>query len=191
MKFISQNTLLFLTLVFLFSECKKGEEDPSVSLRTRKNRLTGEWRLAKGSASYTTDGYNESYTFDGTNLVLFITQSAYYYYGKYTLSLTIEKDGSFTFNENHSPVILEASGTWNFNTGVGESKKKEEVTFLIDKVKKGYTNGDHFFNRGSTHFVYKITELRKKQLTISTSGKIYTDNRGKYATFSTNYTFIQ
>lgn len=191
MKFISRNTLLLLTLVFLFSECKKGEEDPSISLRTRKNRLTGEWRLLKGSASYTTDGHNNSYTFDGSNFVLYVTQSAYYYYGKYTLNLTIKRDGSFTFNENLSPVILEASGVWNFNTGVGESKKKEEVTFLIDKVKKGYTDNNNIFNRGATHFVYKITELRNKQLTISTSGKIYTDGKGKYYTLSASYTFIQ
>lgn len=186
------SVLLFIFFIFLFSECKKGEEDPSISLRTRKNRLTGDWRLIKGSASYTTDGYNESYTFDGSSFVLFQSYSfPYYYYGKYSLNLKIEKDGSFTFNENHASVILEASGEWNFNTGVGEKKKKEEVTFLIDDVKKGYTNGNNFFNRGATHFVYKITELRNKQLTISTSGKVYTDNKGKYSTFSTNYTFIQ
>lgn len=184
--------VFFIFCSLVFSECKKGEGDPSVSLRTRKNRLTGEWRLQSGSASYTQEGYNESYVFDGANVKInFTSYNPVTYIGKYTLWLTIKKDGSFTFNENFGGTILEANGTWNFNAGVGESKKKEEVFFFIDKVKKGYTNGDVFFNRGAVHFGYKITELRNKKLVLTASGKIYTDSKGKYATLSTDYTFIQ
>ncbi|KAK6020062.1 hypothetical protein OSTOST_14290, partial [Ostertagia ostertagi] len=48
-------------------ECKKGEDDPIISLRTRKARAEGDWRLVSGTAGYTTKGYNETYDFDGTN----------------------------------------------------------------------------------------------------------------------------
>lgn len=187
-KFIRLFVLLLAILAL--TECKKGEDDPAISLRTRKARLEGEWRLVSGNASYTTDAYNESYVFKSGDVS--IASTLYYpMTGKYFLSLNIEKDGKFNFKELFLGIVLEASGTWNFNTGVGEEKKKEDVIFSIDKVKKGYTNGANFFNRNSTNIVYKIKELRNKRLVISSAGKIYSDSKGRYATLSTEYIFQQ
>ena len=183
--------ILALIALFLFPTCKKGEDDPAISLRSRTTRLTGEWRLVSGTAAFTTTGYNDTYSFDGTNLTETITASKYYYVGKYILNLNIEKDGTFTFKEFIYGVTLDASGTWNFNNGIGEDKKKEDVIFTIDKVKKGFTNRYNLFNRGCTNFVYKIKELRNAKLVIHSSGKIYSDSRGRYETMSTEYVFIQ
>lgn len=182
--------ILALISCFLFSTCKKGEDDPSISLRTRKNRLTGEWRLVSGSANLTADGYNDTYTFDGTN----VTWTSTLYYpatGKYTLYLVIKKDGTFSVKEVFAGARLEASGTWNFNTGIGEAKKKEKVIFSINEVQSGYTDGDNLFNRFSTNFEYSIKELRNKKLVIHSTGKLFSDAKGKYITFSTDYTFQQ
>jgi len=178
-----------LITVFLVAGCKKGEEDPSISLRSRAKRLEGDWRLVSGNASYTTDGYNETYVFTGTKVKL--TTTLYYpVEGIYLLGLKIKKAGTFTLKEYLLGAKLEASGTWNFNTGVGETKKKEEVIFTIDDVQMGYT-GYNIFNRNSTHFVYKIKELRDKKLVINSAGKIYSESKGRYATFSTDYIFQQ
>src|SRR6185436_4431068 len=80
-----------LTMLVFFFGCKKGEEDPRISLRTRKARLAGEWRLKNGSASYTIDNYNENYLFDGTRLRMTTTQLGppVYYTGTYILNLDI------------------------------------------------------------------------------------------------------
>lgn len=185
---------LLLLLVLFLSECKKAEGETKMSLRTRKNRLTGEWRLTKGNASYTTtDGYNESITFDGSNLTRNVT--SYYpivYTGKYSLNLNIMKDGTFSFKETRTGETLEASGTWNFNTGVGGAKRKEKVVFFIDNVKTGYTNtGFNLFNRFAANFAYEITMLNNKEISIHSAGKIYTDEKNRYVTLSTDYTLQQ
>lgn len=191
MKYIFKAFILIAGLVLCFAGCKKGEDDPAVSLRTRKARLAGEWRLISGKASRTAEGYNESFTFDGSSMKVNVT--SYYpvvYTGKYSLGLTIKKDGSFTFKENFAGGILDGKGVWNFNTGVGEDKKKEAVIFTIDKVDHGYT-ADNMFNRYSVNFIYKIKELRNKKLVIYSAGKVYVDTKGNYVTLSTEYVFQQ
>jgi hypothetical protein len=187
--------LSVFTFISLLSvtNCKKGEDDPLVSLRSRKERLVGDWRLQSGTATYTQDTYRESYIFDGSNVTLYVAAPSYAagYKGKYFLNLNISKDGKFIFKELLSNVVLEASGTWNFNVGVGKEKKKEDILFYIDKVIAGYTNGNNLFNRTNTSFVYKIKELRNKKMVITSTGKIYSDSRGKYTTLSNEYIFIQ
>jgi len=185
--------ILTLIAVFLFTTCKKGEDDPVISLRSRTTRLTGEWRLVSGTAGYTTNGYNDTFSFTGTDFRENLT-TAYLttYIGKYILKLNIAKDGTFSFKEFLAGSTLDASGTWNFNNGIGEDKKKEDVIFTIDKVNAGYTNSYYNpFNRGCTNFVYKIKELRNAKLVIHSSGKVYSNSRADYVTLSTDYTFIQ
>lgn len=174
--------------------CKKTEDDPKMSLRTRKNRLAGEWRMVSGRAAYTAANmYNETFTFDGSKLRLNVTSPNYpvVYTGSYILSLNIMKDGTFNVNEILGTSVFNVEGTWNFNTGVGEQKSKESVVFFIGKVNKGSTFGYHLFNRSATNFVYKIKELRNKKLVIYSAGKIYSDANGDYINYSTEYTFIQ
>jgi hypothetical protein len=185
--------LLIGAVILFFSECKKGEDDPSVPLRTRKNRLVGEWRMTSGMAAYTISKvYNETYSFDGSKVRINVTLSGnpVVYLGNYLLNLKVSKNGTFQLNEIRSSSVLSAEGTWNFNTGVGEDKKKEDVIFFINKVSSGST-WNHLFNRTSANFVYKIKELRNKKLVIQSSGKIYTVESGDYIDFSTEYTFIQ
>ncbi|PBQ33368.1 hypothetical protein CNR22_16805 [Sphingobacteriaceae bacterium] len=189
-KKISLVILAILTLCF--TECKKGEDDPVISLRTRKARAAGEWRLVSGNASYTAKGYNEDYAFDGTNVTANYTSvTPIIYTGRYILNLTISKDGKFTFKEVVAGLSLEAGGDWTFNKGGGEDKKKEDFIFTITSVSKGSTNELHFFNRLNTNFTYQIKELRNKRLVIHSAGTFYTDSKGNYSTLSTDYVFQQ
>lgn len=183
---------LVASISILVSGCKKGEDDPIISLRTRKARAEGDWRLVSGTAGYTTKGYNETYDFDGTNVTANYTEAEpIIYTGRYLLNLNISKEGKFTFKEVIAGSTLEASGDWNFNKGGGESKKKEEFIFTINSVAKGKTNDLHFFNRLNTNFTYQIKELRNKRLVIHSSGVFYTDSKGNYSTLSTEYVFQQ
>jgi hypothetical protein len=187
---VRHTLILGITTLLLVSNCKKGPDDPAISLRTRKARAAGEWRLVSGNASYTTNGYNETYDFSGTDVT--VTTTLYYpAKAKYLLGLTIKKDGTFSFNEMIAGSTVEASGDWSFNKGGGEDKKKEDFIFTITQVSTGSTGDVHFFNRLSTNFVYKIKELRDKKLVIHSAGTLDVDSKGNYGTLSTEYTFQQ
>lgn len=67
-KTISTYTAITLITLgcFNFSSClKKGEEDPFISLRTRKVRITGEWKVTK-------------YIVNGTDALNYSSSSTYY-----------------------------------------------------------------------------------------------------------------
>jgi hypothetical protein len=51
----------------VFVSCKKGENDP-MSLKSRKSRIAGEWKLTAGTETYTSSsGTTTTTTWDGTN----------------------------------------------------------------------------------------------------------------------------
>lgn len=191
---INYPILFSFLCLFLFSECKKGDGDPAISLRSRKSRLTGNWRLVSGTAAYTSGNFSETYTFDGAKLMLYTSTSSglpAIYTGIYLLNIKIVKDGTMHINETLAYKTLDVDGTWNFNSGVGEAKNKEAVIFNIDKINSSYTFGYHLFNRNSTNFIYQITELRDKKLIIHSAGKVYSNANGDYVDYSTDYTFMQ
>lgn len=183
---------LFLTIVFFFSECKKGEDDPLFSLTSRKARLTGAWKLVKGKALYHDPVNNINYTFGetGYNAYVRLGNKGHDTLGDYSLQLEILRNGTFKLKEVYQTTSINCSGKWNFNGGVGKQKSKVEVVFSIDKVNEGFTP-DHLFNRLSTNFVYHIQELRNKKLVITSKGRIYSDVKGNYSTFTSEYTFEQ
>jgi hypothetical protein len=78
-----------------FSSCKKGDDDPVVSLKSRKDRFTNTWTLTK-------------YEKNGTTQDLSGTTYIYNVYNAGTLTQTVE--GSiFGF-----PTRTTSDGTWNF-----------------------------------------------------------------------------
>lgn len=190
-------TLLALVLLAtLFTTCKKGEEDPAFSLRTRKARLTGDWIMTEGSASITYfvygAPYNDAFKFDGSNLTLNSTESTgppTIYVGKYSLSLSFKKDGTFTASENFAGKPFNANGTWNFTSGVGKAKNKDGIVMKISGVSSG-TSDDHLFNQLGMQMTYKLVELRNKEIKLQSDVDLYKSFEDKeYTTYSSQYTF--
>lgn len=183
---------LFLTIVLFFTECKKGEDDPFFSINSRKARLTGKWKLTGGKALYHDPANNINYNFSesGYSAYVRLGNKGYDTLGDYRLQLEIVRNGVFKVSETYQSAHLDCSGKWNFNQGVGKQKGKVDAVFSIDKVNEGFTSG-HLFNRMSANFVYHIQELRNKKLVITSKGRIYSDTKGNYATFTSEYTFEQ
>ena len=156
--------LVFCSL--LFSNCKKGKDDPSISLLSRKTRLTGEWNMTRGNANFTyresgQPTINQAFSFQGASLTLNETETSgppIIYTGSYTLWLKMGQKGEFEMTENLNGSIFSASGTWNFTGKVGENKNKEEVVFIINSVRTGASN-EHLFNKLRTEFTYKLIAL--------------------------------
>src|SRR5687767_11741630 len=106
--------LLLLTATLLFTTCKKGEDDPAFTLQSRKARLEGDWNLKEGSASLTLVPYNEHFKFDGSGMNVYVTYTGgqpTIYTGNYRLTMSLSKDGHFTFQEILAGGVLEGEGT--------------------------------------------------------------------------------
>jgi len=181
--------ILFVIVLFL-AECKKGENDPLFSTRTRKARLTGEWKMTSGKALYHDPGSNVAYVFDASSYTanVRIGNKVQYKKGDYGIMLNILGSGEFSLKEVYGPTTMNCSGEWNFNNGVGKQKQRIDAAFSIDNVKEGFTT-EHLFNRTASNFIYVIKELRNKKLVINSLGRILSDTKGNYATFTTEYTF--
>lgn len=191
----------FFIIIFsglFFSNCKKGTEDPAVSLRARKSRLAGEWTMKSGNASInfisvTDPPFNQNLSFDGSKVEMNQTENSapgIVYIGSYSLVLSIKRDGTFNFRENFAGDILDANGTWNFEYGSVNTKNKEEVTFKIEAATKGATEG-HVFNKQRTVFTYRLIQLMNKDLKIESLVKTYINANGDRTSYTNQYTFAQ
>ena len=136
--------------------CKKGENDPFLSLRSRKGRVAGEWTMANLVNTSTTTSNNgdvskETTTLSGTTLTLLLEETASGSTSSNTINGTVntatinfDKDGTWeqvmdlttvTTSDIGGGVTVEqtqntktvTSGTWNFLSKVDEYKNKERM----------------------------------------------------------------
>ncbi|MCE3226283.1 MAG: hypothetical protein K0S32_834 [Bacteroidetes bacterium] len=190
--------IIIILSSLIFTTCKKGPDDPQISLRTRKARVVGEWRMKSGTASITLEEtgeppFNQAHQFDGSNSTINQTESgnvAYIYKSTYILSVKFNSDGTFEMNEAYIGKPLTATGHWNFGGRVGDVKNKEEIIMVIDKVSNGDTDG-HIFNKWGSEFVYKIVGLHNKEMKIESGSKPYMNANGDAITIETHYTLTQ
>lgn len=110
---MKKNTIILLAALMLISttaiSCKKGKDDPGISLRSRKARMAGEWKIS-------------TYTINGKNA---IGQGESY-------ELVFDKDGSgeLTANDNGDIEITKIS--WGFLGSSKDSKNKERFYWQED-----------------------------------------------------------
>jgi hypothetical protein len=91
----------------VLAACKKYEEGPALSLRTKKSRLAGDWTLDK--VFYNGQDVTSQYTSGGT-----------------TWKLTIDKGGSWTETVTSSVGTSTDKGSWEF------VEKKEQLKMVTD-----------------------------------------------------------
>jgi hypothetical protein len=154
--------------------------------------------MKTGNAGITVDDkinppFNQDIKMDGTKAEINETEAGnvgIIYTANYSFYITFKKDGTFNFNENFNGSILDATGTWNFLGGVGETKNKESIVLKIESVSKGYTR-DNLFNKLGTEIIYEITELRNKKMTLLSRSKPYIGSDGRTASFSCEFFLTQ
>lgn len=108
MKYINQvpiASILSAVVIFNFSSCKY-EDGPSISLRTKKARLTGEWEATYIAGENVPDGasYILEFEKDG-DLNVFVT---YDYYG-YSYDFSYKGEWEWEDNKTHIEVTLDGS----------------------------------------------------------------------------------
>lgn len=177
MKYFFLTALCAVTLCAGMSSCKKGENDPFLSMRTRKARIAGEWKLSNlaGTDKDVNPGISTTHTtvtsYDGTTK----TQVDSYQTANsstsststnaYSVTLTIKKDGTYqqTLTENGATSTTE--GTWIFlrKSKKNDLKSKEAVMLTETSTSSGGTTTTSSDLDG---MVYTIDELKNKEMIL-------------------------
>ena len=174
--------LLFLVLIIAasFAGCKKGPDDPAISLLSRKARLTGDWSLKTANYSVTYDNGVYTYNYSSDNNIM--TKK---YEGRwndwtdtyvYSKEILINKDGTFKITEivtDNGTDTKTTEGYWFFAPKNKELdvKNKERVIFEVIKFTEIDKDGDKTFTNytGTNNdnlFTIDLSELRNKEITF-------------------------
>jgi hypothetical protein len=160
MKKVIYYIVLSMVISIVMPACKKGEDDPFISLRSRKSRVAGEWKVESkedlknimvSSPSQNIDAVEKtsisgsSYSNVYTDAVGSNTKTG----TVNTYNMNFDKDGNFSsvfelqkvnvlgtppFETRETTVTrIENSGTWNFLSNVGDAKNKEYLSLSTNK----------------------------------------------------------
>lgn len=171
--------VLFVILMAAFIipamvSCKKGPNDPGVSLKSRDSRLIGAWKLVSFTGTKQTyaglDPITISYRFDGNNYTA--TSSGTSISGTGSFTMEILKDGGFTYSEGYTP----SGGTASVYSGTDFWYWADNDNNKI-AVRFG-DGGVNLFTSGQ----YNIDKLSTKELILTfynyqnNNGDIYSDD---------------
>jgi hypothetical protein len=173
-----------------------------ISLRSRKARLVGDWKLSNGKVDNTQNNTFSTEIYNGTTKV--VTQDSNVNTSDYSMEITIAKCGCYSltliekdvtttnfFSYNTittTTTTTKATGNWNFLSGVGNAKNKEYVymsqtsskqTHRVEVVTNipGQNNTDNtdvssMTSANSFGNTWQLVELKNKEIKFNTN----TDN---------------
>ena len=172
--------LAVVIIVASLSGCKKGPDDPTLSLLSRKARLTGDWTLKTADYSVTYDNGVYTYNYSSDDNIMtkkydgeWTNWTDTYVYSK---KIMINKDGTFkiteTITDNGTETTI-TEGYWFFapkNKDL-DVKNKERVVFEVSKITNIDDDGDKTYtNYSGTNndnlFTIDLSELRNKEITF-------------------------
>ena len=160
--------------------CKKGENDPFLSLSTRKARLVGEWTLTKIEGTYSdiypadtpnnetstttySNGLETVTTVDGSGSTSVSTDT-------YTVTYSFTKDRKYTITTTKLATVEVEEGDWLF---MGKNKtdkiKNKEGIYLIKSKSSSTTNGTtttETFTGTSVGTPILIDQLKGKEIVL-------------------------
>lgn len=176
---MTKKPLLFLLCIPLLFSCQKGEDDPVISLRTRKARLSGEWKVVSYQAEL--DGLEISYEGGEIN---YRRGDTFDLSIPFTWTAVFDKEGTYHFIQtsdypadtaNEAPVAYtltgEEKGIWEF-TGGNNAPSKSQLLLMATEIRS--TRSDQGSNievvtidQPHQGDVYDIRELSNKDLVLT------------------------
>lgn len=194
-----------------FTSCKKGENDPFLSLRSRKARLTGEWTLKEGTAndSYTSGSFAGSSTTTYTETEMTTVsdgQTSVETIEKF--KFTFEKDGQFEFLITTTPKSINgnpvsdpttystvSNGVWAFLGANKDQDIKNREAVLLRVTSESVslssgTTGSVAYTGVSDGEIFMIDQLKNKELTF-TIDYSRADSDGDITTGSQTFSFTK
>jgi hypothetical protein len=177
---IGTNFILMATSIFVlcFVSCKKGNDDPLISLRSRIARITSDWEVYASTAEWRNGIYSGSWTVINNKMIVTYTNFPVDFYDYY-FNFSIRKNYTYSIEQVylHNDTMLNSSryieGRWNFlNKSDGYKNKERIVLFplkIISKNSNKITETLLLFQNGGE--IMEIDELRSKQLIITSNYK--------------------
>lgn len=197
--------LIAITLIPV-SSCKKGPNDPFISLRSRAARLAGTWKLTNAAYTITqVDGNKNTtieYTYDVAvgkmsytktekigNAQPTVSKDSY----TYTETWTIDKANTYTRNSVEDAFPVTETGSWAFlnKDKDAELKNKEAVVLLPNKIVSAF--GTDLNGKTDAAEVVVLDELSNKKIVITINESSDTSKPGdpKTKTRIGTYTYEQ
>lgn len=183
-----------LALLISFSACKKGENDPFFSLKTRKGRLAGDWTVS--FAEYSIN--DTTYTYDGSALsekkgkeseTLLTAEKSYSFSkeGRYSINTrTTFPAGYFDPNEPEITRVYLEEGIWDFTGGSNGTRNKSQLLLRPDRIENSVAGINDIdvvaIENPSNGYVVNLDMLKDKSMRWIYD---YTENR---PTGETRYT---
>lgn len=195
-KFVKKTIVFALAVGSLssFYGCKKGENDPFFSFKTRKARITGEWILSEGTTTNKTVGLSANpvdtlvtiFVFDGTNK-LFSSGSSL----AYTETFDIRKDGTFELEVKEGTNLKMIKGNWYFagKSPDGDLKNKEAIVLSYTEVSNSNQNASAS-GLDATRILL-IDRLKNKEVVFKGTTSAYQSNTGVTIINDYNKTFVK
>jgi hypothetical protein len=188
--------MILISGSMLFTSCKKGENDPGLSLRSRTNRLVGKWTISKGNVKETTGIITETTTIDGTSFTYNPGNGSNTTSGTFVGTVEFEKSGGFTdirtFTVNGVANTTTIKGNWSW---VGKNKEQN----LKNKEAVYLTNTSFISNAGGSTSIswinptggsiWIIDQLKSKEMIVKYETSQSTG--GASSSTSVNWTLTQ
>ena len=116
--------ILLLTLIFFgaIQSCKKGENDPLISLRSRDSRITGNWILVNAETNSNIDGDISSATY--TNSIMTETSNDNSSSYSYSINWDVKSDGTINSSETINGYLSTSMLTWYW---LDDNQKKTKI----------------------------------------------------------------
>lgn len=185
----------FFILIFLFihviTACRKGADDPLVSLASRKARFTGDWVLKEGTLVCTNAGVTTTFTYTDSRKIK--TDGPSTSTTDYSQNVNIYKDGSYKIEINDDGKSETEEGVWFFGRKNKELdlKNKECVIFRETNYAfsfNGSTSTETYEGTSCPTRTWKIGRLANKELIIIFDGS---STISSYSSILGSMTFIQ
>ncbi len=160
-----------------FQSCKKGENDPFISLKSRKARLKGDWTLVAQQLSGQDGTTMINATYNGSLMSVQYGTNSYTY--SYTENITFETDGTFTrtTTEIDGTFIQNSSvkGNWWFGKKNKNAEYKNGEVIISQVTASSTTSGTNVSNETYTGaycpvFTTVIDQLKSKEMIVLEDG---------------------
>jgi len=198
---LSAMAVLMLSSVVTLNSCKKGADDPAISLRSRTARLTGKWTISAGTEnSVSVNGGNTSTSTTTINSTT-ITQVSNNTTTTGTIAYTVEfvKDGTYTMTRNETytgySYNVTSTGTWNFIAGGNDLKNKEAIILTEKNSTRvssyGTSSNTNVSSSTASSYAEKwiITRLANSEVVVTANDNSVNGSNSDNNTVT--YTFVQ
>ena len=152
MKKILLAVIVSLSIIVIPS-CKKGEDDPFISIRSRDARITAKWKLVNLESTSSGPSSTTTSVLNGSLLTVTYTSPSYgssSSTSSYSLDLEINSDGTSSSTEILDGDISTSKSTWNWKNDNN------------DKTSIYLYGGNAYFFGGS----YTVDRLSSKELIL-------------------------